>query len=71
MDAEDYQKLRHPRFPDQTIYDTILAHLLEIINMLLTALPKETVKKFVEEGETLAMVLAQHVFFAPEEVLRT
>ena len=39
--------------------------------MLLTALPKETVKKFVEEGETLAMVLAQHVFFAPEEILRS
>jgi len=26
--------------------------------MLLTALPKETVKKFVEEGESLAMILA-------------
>lgn len=61
----------HPRFPDQTIYDTILAHLIEIINMLLTSLPKETVKKFVDEGESLAMILAQHVFFAPEEILRS
>jgi hypothetical protein len=56
--AKEEQKQMHPRFPDQTIYDTILAHLIEIINMLLTSLPKETVKKFVEEGENLAMILA-------------
>jgi len=39
--------------------------------VLLNTIPKETVKKFIEEGQNMIMVLAQHVFFAPEEILRS
>jgi len=69
LDPEKFTK-PHNRFSDKMIYDIILTQLIEITNVMVTTNPKEVITAFLNDKD-ITMILAQHVFFAPEEALRS
>lgn len=69
LDMSQYNQC-HSRFKDKAVYDIILTQLVELINLLLQTSTRELIHHFLDDTD-LAMTLGQHVFFAPEEALRS
>ena len=65
----NYDK-KHHRYTDKGCFDVILTQLIELVNLLLQTNNKDLILEFLKDDE-LAKVLGIHVFYAPEEALRS